>query len=51
MASRATLIFIALAVVFVLVFASKMLRLFRQSRDVEKTIDYSKMKEWEDEDD
>lgn len=44
-------IFIIVAIVAAISFAGRLVGLFRQSREVEKTLDYSKMQEWEDEDD
>lgn len=46
---RILLVFIVLAVAGILLFAF-ISRLQRRSREIEKTIDYSKMKEWKDED-
>ncbi|MFK8014379.1 MAG: hypothetical protein AB8G17_02905 [Gammaproteobacteria bacterium] len=43
-----TTIFILVAVVAAISFAGRLVGLFRKSRDVEKTLDYSKMREWED---
>ena len=47
----ATHVFILLAVFAVIAFIGRLVNLFRQSREVEKTLDYSKMREWKDDDD
>ena len=44
------LIVIAILVLAVALLAGYMRRLFRRSREVEKRIDYSKMREWKDDD-
>lgn len=44
-------IFLAVAVVALVAFVNYMRRLFRESREAEKRLDYSKMRKWEDEDD
>ena len=44
------LIVVALLVVAALLLIAWIRRLQRKSREIEKTIDYSKMKEWKDED-
>lgn len=46
-----TLIFIGIAVFAALGLVGRLVGLFRQSREIEKTLDYSKMVDWEDEDD
>lgn len=46
-----TLIFIGVAIFAALGLVGRLVGLFRQSREIEKTLDYSKMVEWEDEDD
>lgn len=46
---RILLVFIVLAVAAILLFAF-IARLQRRSREIEKTIDYSKMREWKDDD-
>lgn len=46
---RLLLVFIVLAIAGILLFAL-ISRLQQRSREIEKTIDYSKMKEWKDED-
>lgn len=46
---RLLLVFVVLAVAGILLFAL-ISRLQQRSREIEKTIDYSKMKEWKDED-
>ncbi len=43
-----TTIFIIIAVFAAMSFAGRLIGLFRKSREVEKTLDYSKMREWED---
>lgn len=43
----ATIAVLALAVILL---AAYLTRLFRRSRELEKRIDYSKMKEWKDDD-
>ncbi len=47
----ATKLLIAAGIIFVLGIVSKIRTLQRRSKEIEKTLDYSKMKEWEDEDD
>ena len=47
----ATKVFIAIAALAALGFVGRLIQLFRQSRAIEKTLDYSKMREWEDDDD
>jgi len=42
---------IAAGVIFLLGVIAKIVRLQQQSKEIEKTLDYSKMKEWEEEDD
>lgn len=44
------LIVVAVLAVAALLLVAWIRRLQRQSREIEKTIDYSKMKEWKDED-
>ena len=46
-----TKILIGIAILAVLGFVGRLVQLFRQSDAIEKTLDYSKMREWEDEDD
>jgi len=46
---RVVLVLIVLVIAALLLFAW-ILRLQRKSRSIEKTLDYSKMKEWKDED-
>ena len=46
-----TLIFIGVAVFAALGLVGRLVGLFRQSRQIEKTLDYSKMVEWKEEDD
>jgi len=46
-----THILIGVAILAALGFVGRLLRLFRQSRAIEKKLDYSKMKEWQDDDD
>ena len=46
-----TLIFIAVAIFGVLALIGRLLSLFRQSRRIEKKLDYSKMREWQDDED
>jgi len=41
---------VAILVLAVALLAGYLLRLFRRSRELEKHIDYSKMKEWKDDD-
>ncbi len=43
-----TTIFIVVAIFFALGLVGKLLGLSRRSKEIEKTLDYSKMKEWED---
>lgn len=45
------LVFVAVAVFAALGLVARLIGLFRQSRRIEKDLDYSKMVEWEDEDD
>ena len=47
----ATHVFILLAIFAVIAFIGRLVNLFRQSREIEKTIDYSKMREWKDDED
>lgn len=47
---RIAAIALAVALVVVLVYALVMRVFFRDSRDLDKKIDYSKMREWKDED-
>jgi len=42
---------IAALVIFVIGVFARIQQLQQRSKDIEKTLDYSKMKEWEDEDD
>ena len=44
-------VLVPIAVIAVIAFMSYMRRLFRESREAEKRLDYSKMRKWEDEDD
>ena len=44
------LIVVAILVLAVALLAGYMARLFRRSREIEKRIDYSKMREWKDDD-
>ncbi|MEM6640359.1 MAG: hypothetical protein AAF610_10700 [Pseudomonadota bacterium] len=48
---KTVLVFIAIAVLAALGFVGRLLRLFRESRRIEKTLDYSKMVDWNDDDD
>lgn len=43
-------IFLAVGLIALIAFVSYMRRLFRESREAEKRMDYSKMRKWEDED-
>jgi hypothetical protein len=43
-----TVVFIVIAAFAVVAFIGRLVGLFRQSEEIEKTIDYSKMREWED---
>ncbi|MFK7887910.1 MAG: hypothetical protein AB8G16_13705 [Gammaproteobacteria bacterium] len=45
----ATTVFIIIAVFAALGLAGRLVGLFRQSERIEKKLDYSKMREWEDE--
>ena len=47
---RIVLIAVAVAVAAVIVYALVMRVFFRESKELDKKIDYSKMKEWKDED-
>lgn len=49
--TKTTLVFIALAVLAVLSLVGRLIKLFRQSRRIEASLDYEKMKKWDDEDD
>lgn len=44
------LVMIAVLVLAVVLLAAYLVRLFRRSRELEKRIDYSKMKQWDDDD-
>lgn len=44
-------VFIVIAVIAAIGFVGRMVKLFRQSKAIEKTLDYSKMREWEEEED
>lgn len=44
-------VFVLIAAIALIAFVSYMRRLFRESREAEKRLDYSKMRRWEDEDD
>jgi hypothetical protein len=46
-----TLVFVLVAVFAAIAFIGRLVGLFRQSDEIEKTIDYSKMREWEDDED
>lgn len=46
-----TILLLVAGVVFILGIFSKISTLQRRSKEIEKTLDYSKMEEWEDEDD
>lgn len=46
----AWLIVIALLLLAVALLTAYFVRLFRRSREIERTLDYSKMKEWKDDD-
>jgi hypothetical protein len=46
-----TVIFVVVAVFAALALVGRLLTLFRQSKRIEKRLDYSKMKEWEDDED
>ncbi|HUO81339.1 MAG TPA: hypothetical protein VM616_00605 [Gammaproteobacteria bacterium] len=43
-------VFGLVALIGLIAFVSYMRRLFRESREAEKRLDYSKMRKWEDED-
>jgi len=43
-------VFIVLLILGAVALASYLVRLQRQSRDIERKLDYSKMREWRDED-
>lgn len=43
-------IILAVVIFAVVAFIGRLVGLFRRSRAIEKTIDYSKMKEWEEDD-
>lgn len=47
----AWLIVIALLLLAAVLLTAYFVRLFRRSREIERTLDYSKMRRWEDEED
>ena len=47
----ATKVLIVVAVLAAVAFVGRLVQLFRQSKRIEKTLDYSKMKEWEEDED
>lgn len=44
-------ILIAVGILALLGLVGRLLALFRQSREIEKTLDYSRMRKWEEDDD